>query len=181
MNDREQNKPLFGFLWPSNKKIPLEQTRFLRVGTRGAIRLLTLIPATLFLAFFSVSSLTYLAMASPSVPETLLISLLVATGSVFIFRTWTLGTYVNDRGIKIVTVLRTKTVNWSVVSIIDIQKARWSALGIPLPIKSNRVLLQTPTEQWTPTHLYVGSVDGIFTSHQLETSYLLLLRWFRAE
>lgn len=181
MNDREQNKPLFGFLWSSNKGIPLEQTRFLRVGRRGALRILTLIPATLLLAFFSVSSLTYLATARPSVPESLLISLLVATGSVFVFRAWTLGTYVNDRGIKIVTVLRTKVLYWSVISTIDIQRSKWSALGIPLPIRSNRVLLQVPTRQCAPTHLYVGSVDGIFTSHQLETSYLLLLRWFRAE
>lgn len=145
------------------------------------MRLLTLIIATLYLAFFSVSSLTYLVMTGPSLPETLLISLLVATGSVLVFRTWTLGTYVNDRGIKIVTVLRTKKLNWSSINTIDIQTFRWFALGIPLPIKSNRVLLQGPTGEWTPTHLYMGSVDGIFTSHQLETSYLLILRWFRAE
>lgn len=181
MNNREQHKPIFGFLWPSNTRIPLEQSKFLRVGTRGAIRLAALIISTMTLTFFAVSSLAYLATARPSLPETLFISLLVATASVSVFRAWTLGTYVNDRGIKIVTALRTKTFSWSAIRNIDTDTYRWLALGVPLPMKSTRVLVQLPTGERIPTHIYLGSVDGIFTRDQLEADHLLLLRWFRAE
>lgn len=177
----KQGKPIFGFLWSGNKPVSPNQARYFRVNKRGLLRLAVLVTLTLLLTFFAVTSLTYLINAQPSLLEAIVMSVLVATASVAIFRSWTLGTYVNDRGIKIVKLFTTEASQWSSIQRIECETTTWSLLGVPIGLKSPRILVHLTTGEFHATHLFIGSIDGIFTATQLETVNSLILRWFRSE
>lgn len=181
MAGREQGKPIFGFLWPEKGLVSPDQERFVRIGKRGLLRLVVLVSMTLFLTFLSVTSLTFLINDNVSILEILIISVVVATISVFVFRGWTLGTYVNDHGIKIVTLLRTHVVDWSAVRDISCENSKWRLVGIPLLLNTRRVLIRVNSGDSIATHLYLGSIDGIFTTTQLDVHHSMIVRWFRAE
>lgn len=181
MAGREQGKPIFGFLWPEKGLVSTDQEKYVRIGKRGLLRLVVLVAQTLFLTFLSVTSLTFLINTNITILEILVISLVVATISVFVFRAWTLGTYVNDHAVKIVTLLRTHVVDWSAVRDISCEKSKWRLVGIPLLLNTRRVLIRVNSGDSIATHLYLGSIDGIFTTTQLDVHHSMIVRWFRAE
>lgn len=180
MPEPEFRKPIFNFVWVRPLHTPPEQIRFIRVGHRGLLRLVSLILATLALAATSSISVAYLLTTRNPI-QTVLLAALLATFSVVVLRGWILGTYVNDHGIKIIRIFATDAIPWSFVQGVELVSTGWKFAGIPLGLKTPRVVIREVDNSMKPTHVYVGSIDGIFTTNALATLQSMITRWWRAE
>ena len=180
MPEPEFRKPIFNFVWVRPLHTPPEQIRFIRVGHRGIFRVIVLALGTLALAAMSSISIAYLITTRNPIQSVLLAALL-ATLSVVVFRGWIVGTYVNDHGIKIIRVLTTDAIPWSFVQGVERVSTVWNFAGIPIGLKTPRVVIRERDNSITPTHIYVGSIDGIFTTNALATLQSMITRWWRAE
>ena len=180
MPEPQFRKPIFGFLWTNSSEISTNQSRFLRVGRRGIIRLGILVTSTLVLLSVATISTGYL-LTSNAIIESFLIGAMVATSSVLVLRGWILGTYVNDTGIKIVRTLSTRVVPWTDVEDVHKTLAAWRLLSIPIGLRSHHVVLRTKQNELIPTHVYKGSIDGLFTDDSVDILQSLITRWWRAE
>lgn len=118
MNVRDPDRPpIFGFLWPlAPKAAPTpvrHQSRFVRVGGRGTLRITVLV--ALFAAIVIASGSVMLAGFSSGFSWwTIAASAVLATACVALFRGAIAGTYVNDDGIAVRTVMRSVFLPWQV-------------------------------------------------------------------
>lgn len=180
MPQPEFRKPIFNFIWMRPLHTPPEQINFLRVGQRGLVRVFSLIVATLFLA--AVSSITVAFLFSSREPiQSILLAAFLATASVYVFRAWIVGTYVNDHGVKVIRIASTVVIPWSHVESIATIPTMWAVLGIPLGLRTPRVVIHTFDNQSEHTHVYLGSIDGILSQESLAIRESLVHRWWRAE
>ena len=90
-------------------------------------------------------------------------------------------TFINGNGFKIVTLLRTYSGRWEDIREVDKQVSTWRVLGIPIGVGTQRVVIVRRSGGSLATHIYLGSIDGIFTESRLDMLFQLMLRWNRPE
>jgi hypothetical protein len=134
------------------------------------------VPLTLSLVSFLSIGLVY-ATSGISLIEAMLIGFFLASATIFILRGWMLGTFVNGNGFKIVTLLRTTSGLWMNRYDVESRLTMWKLAGIPIGIKSQRVVLISQEGREISTHIYNGSVDTIFTRERFDVLFQLLRRW----
>ncbi len=173
MGEPTFRKPIFGAVWRYPEPDP---RRLLRVGRRGLLRLAVLVPLTLTLVSLLAISIVY-ATSGISLSEAILIGFVLACLTILVLRGWMLGTFVNGNGFKIVTLLNTRSGLWKHDYGVETRAATWKLLGIPIGIKSQRVVLIPPTGTEIETHVYLGSVDAVFTHERFDVLFQLLRRW----
>lgn len=145
------------------------------------MRLAVLAPLTLIVVALLAISIVYATSGIP-LSEALLVGFGLATITVLVLRGWMLGTFVNANGFKIVTLLNTKSGLWKYEYGVEIKKTTWRLLGLPIGIRSQRVVFTVPMNTVPMnTHIYLGSVDGIFTHERFDILFLLLRRWSAPE
>lgn len=170
-------KPIFGAVWRYPEP---DLQRLQRVGRRGFLRLTMLLPSTLLLVSLLAISIVYATTGIP-LGEAVLIGFFLATFTVLVLRSWMLGTFVNGNGFKIVTLLRAKSGLWEHGYQVNKEFITWKLAGLPIGITSRRVVLSTTTEGPISTHIYMGSLDGIFTPERFDVLFHLLRRWSTPE
>lgn len=166
-------KPIFGAVWRYPESDP---QRLQRVGRRGILRLAVLIPLTLSLVSLLAISVVYAATGIP-LGEAMLIGIFLATFAILALRGWMLGTFVNGNGFKVVTFLRTTSGLWKSRYEVESESTTWKLAGIPIGIRSQRVVFVPPKGKRIPTHVYIGSADAIFTRERFDVLFQLLRRW----
>ena len=177
MGEPSFRKPIFGAVW----RYPEPDLRRLqRVGRRGLLRLAVLTPLTFGVMSLLAISLVY-ATSGIALLEAALIGTMAASVCVLVFRGWMLGTFVNGNGFKIVTLLATHSGHWRNSYCVEIRHTTWAILGIPIALRSRRVVLSQNGGPDLMTHVYCGSIDGIFSSERLDVLFQLLRRWSISE
>jgi hypothetical protein len=180
MDNPQFRKPIFWFLWPDNSNDSDQQIRFIRVVRRGFIRLTLLSMLTLALMAISAITLDYLLTAR-DILSSLLLSAFIATLAVLTFRAWMLGTFVNDFGVKIVKIFSTRGFRWDKVDSLERGPVQWQVGPIRLGVRTTCVSVITNDTRHHPTHIYLGSIDGIFSQEKFDTTFSLMHRWFSSE
>jgi hypothetical protein len=173
MSEPVFRKPIFGAVWRYPESDP---QRLQRVGRRGILRLAVLIPLTLSLVSLLAISVVYAATGIP-LGEAMLIGIFLATSAILALRGWMLGTFVNGNGFKVVTFLRTTSGLWKIRYEVESESTTWKLAGIPIGIRSQRVVFVPPKGKRIPTHVYIGSADAIFTRERFDVLFQLLRRW----
>ena len=166
-------KPIFGAVWRYPESNP---QRLQRVGRRGILRLAVLVPLTLSLVSLLAISVVYAA-TGISLGEAALIGFSLASFATLVLRGWMLGTFVNGNGFKVVTLLRTTSGLWESRYHVESESTTWRLAGIPIGIRSQRVVFVSPDGKRIPTHVYIGRADAIFTRERFDVLFLLLRRW----
>ena len=170
-------KPIFGSVWRYPETDP---QRLQRVGRRGFLRLAVLVPLTLVLVSLLAISIVY-ATTGIAVSESILIGFVLASATVLILRGWMLGTFVNGNGFKVVYLLNSSSGLWKNHYQVETKSIPWKLAGVPIGIKSPRVVLVSNDGSQIQTHIYIGSVDGIFTHERFDILFRLLRRWSTPE
>jgi hypothetical protein len=170
-------KPIFGAIWRYPETDP---RRLQRGGRRGCLRLVVLVPLTLSLVSLLAISIVYATTGIP-LTEAVIIGFLLASATVLVLRGWMLGTFLNGNGFKIVTLLKTTSGLWKHQYRVDSKSTHWRLAGFPIGIKSQTVVLISPQGREIRTHIYIGSVDTIFTRERLDVLFQLLRRWSAPE
>jgi hypothetical protein len=170
-------KPIFGSVWRYPEADP---QRLQRVGRRGFLRLAVLVPLTLLLVSLLSISIVY-ATTGISLNEAMIIGFFLASATVLILRGWMLGTFVNGNGFKVVTLLNTISGLWKHHYQVETRSTAWKIAGLPIGITSRRVVLMSIDGRQVHTHIYIGSVDAIFTGERFDVLFRLLQRWSTPE
>jgi hypothetical protein len=176
-------RPIFGFLWPRpDPHAPLDaaavQQRLVRVAPRGPVRILTLIIATL-LSVFSTSAAVMTALSAPMSGAALLASAVAATALYISLRGWVLGTYVNDHGIVLDTLVRRVRIPWNEVSEVHRAREPVPLLGMPLRTSGLRISIETTRGERFGTHVYTSSPDLVGRPDAFDMATDRLENWFR--
>lgn len=177
MGEPKFRKPIFGSVWRYPEADP---QRLQRVGRRGFLRLAVLVPLTLLLVSLLSISIVY-ATTGISLGGAMIIGFFLASATVLILRGWMLGTFVNANGFKIVTLLNTISGPWKQHYQVETESTVWKITGVPIGIRSQRVVLISTSGRQIHTHVYLGSVDGIFTHERFDVLFRLLQRWSTPE
>lgn len=159
----QQRRPIFWFLWPRpDPRAPVDsdyvQRRPVRLTGRGPWRLALLIVGTVSLAATTGSAILA-ALVAPMTPGAFLGAALSATGLVLILRGWVVGTYVNDAGVRIDTLWRRRSVDWSAISSGPCEETQVPLLGLPVRVAGRRIVLHLTDGTTAPTHVYTTSPD----------------------
>lgn len=180
MSEPEFRKPIFGFLWSRDQVTPVDQLRFIRIKPRGLLRISILALSTLLLLALTSITFVYLS-ATRNFLEAITFSVMAATLWVVVLRGWTLGTYVNDHGLKVITLLTTRRISWEFVQDVRINKRMWTVAGIPLGIRTVGITVDTADGRSLDTHVFVGSIDGPYRTDSLPETNSLIRRWWMAK
>lgn len=170
-------KPIFGAIW---RYPEVDLQRLQRVGRRGILRLAVLVPLTLTVVSLLAISVVYATSGIP-LSEAILIGFVLASVTVLVLRGWMLGTFVNANGFKVVRLLQTQSGHWKDDYSVQTLRTTWRPLGIPIGITSQRVVLIPPNGAQIDTHVYIGSVDAVFTRERFDILFQLLRRWSTPE
>jgi len=112
----EERRPIFGFLWPvppkSSEPAITHQTRFVRIGSRGTLRLLLLIALAVGIAI-SAGGVILAGFSLGVSGWTFVSSVFLATACVLLARASVSGTYVNDDGIAIRNLWSSRFFPWA--------------------------------------------------------------------
>ncbi len=175
MPEPQFQKPIFRNIWKSEGEVKVaEQVRFLRIGHRGLIRLTLLILLTLNLVGIAAISIVFLT-TSGDLVTSILLGFGIATYAVLVFRGWMLGTYVNDAGCKVIRLLTTRATPWS--DVAQIEESFRRPYGLPIGLRTRHLALHTNSLMTVKTHIFIGSIDGIFTVENYQMKKSLLQRW----
>ena len=179
MPEPEFSKPIFRHVWPTHHEEPsLDQVRFMRVTRRGVIRLGILVVLTLNLVAVSAISIVYLT-STRDVSTSVILGIAIATYAVLVFRGWMLGTYVNDKGCKVVRMMSTRVFTWA--NVIALKDRKRAPYKLPIGISTQHLQLVTTDSQLISTHIFQGSIDGIFSTENYEINRSLMQRWLNAK
>jgi hypothetical protein len=176
-------RPVFWFLWPATEPGPLDgdavQARWTRVCGRGPWRwgfLIALTAAVVTICSAAVATL----LTQPGWLSLLLCFLVVIPLIALLARAWVVGTYVNDRGIKVSSLFTTEVLPWPAVQAITTEEGtRW--LGTPLRARGQRVVLR-PIDGSTAgirTHIETASPDLWLRPQAWEAARDRLSTWLR--
>jgi len=181
---RRPQRPIFGFLWPApDPHAPVDddyrQTRLVRVTPRGPIRLLVLALATVVTVFLLTAALLT-AIAAPLSAATFVSAGIAATCVVLVLRGWVVGTYVNDDGVVVDTVIRRRSVPWSAVARVACLDGRARLLGTPLQVPGRRVVLLTTSGQTVETHVQSTSPDLLWRPEAFDVARDRMENWSSA-
>jgi hypothetical protein len=175
MPEPQFQKPIFRNVWKSDVEVRIaEQLRYLRIGHRGLVRLTLLILLTLNLVGIAAISIVYLT-SSGDLGASILLGFGIATFAVLVFRGWMLGTYVNDAGCKVIRLLTTRAIPWNDIAKIEELSSR--LYGLPLRLRTRHLAMSTNSLELVMTHIFIGSIDGIFTEENYQMKKSLLQRW----
>lgn len=159
-----RQRPIFGFLWPERDE-PVDdqarQRRMLRVPSRGPLRLVVLLAATLGIVFLSAS--VFLAAAQVGWVMVLLGGFVVASLTVLVLRAWVVGTYVNDDGFAVQRLLRANVGPWRDV---------WAVNEV-----GGRLVLHLVNGERIPTHINRRGLDLLGRPTAFEMAALRFERW----
>lgn len=110
-----KNRPLLAWLWPSPPPGPVDdeavQRRWTRVGHRGPLRLSVLALATILLVA-AMGTMVFTVTLTASRLDDLIGAIAFSVAALILARAWSLGTYVNDGGLKVVRMTRTIAHPW---------------------------------------------------------------------
>lgn len=160
-------RPIFSFLWPirprSVSSPVTHETKFLRLGRRGALRLVTL-TALAMLIVVGAGSVILAGVTSSISFWTLPIAAGVATSCVVLGRGAIAGTYVNDEGIAVRTITRSRFIPWaqSQVEMVD------------------EVIVVREDGRSHPTHVRRWSPDWPWGGEPFNIAVLGMRSWARA-
>ena len=119
--DYEERRPIFGFLWPipskSSEPPVTHQTKFVRIGTRGALRSLFLVALALGIAI-SAGGVILVGFTTGFSGWTFISSALLATSCIFLARASVAGTYVNDEGVAIRNLWSSRFFPWAQALVV---------------------------------------------------------------
>lgn len=174
-------RPLLWFLWPRpDPNAPVDdryvQSRLVRITPRGPVRLVFLIGSTLITALLA-GTAVIAAVTAPFSAATVLGAALAATAVALLLRGWVVGTYVNDRGIVVDTVLRRISVRWEDVSAVEWSDTRTPVLGIPLRVPGRRTIIRDARGAGLATHVYSSSPDLCCRPDALDMARIRLENW----
>jgi hypothetical protein len=174
-------KPVFGFLWPApDPNAPVDaayrQVRGVRILPRGPVRIGALVLATA-LVVIALGSALMAAMTTAVGLVPLLTAAIMATALVAVLRGWVVGTYVNDDGVTIETVLRRTTVSWKDVRAVTVRPAPCPVLGVPVRVTSQRAFVDCADGRTLATHVYATSPDIWLRADAFDMAALRLERW----
>lgn len=178
-----QQRPIFGFLWPRpDPRAPVDeayvQRRLVRVAPRGPVRIAVLVTMTL-LSVFLTTSAVMTALSAPLSGAALVSSAVAATALFLSLRGWVVGTFVNDHGVVIDTVLRRVRIPWNEVSGLPCVDERVPLLGTPLRTPGRRMIVHTVHGTRHPTHVCTASPDLIGRPEAFDMARDRLENWFR--
>ncbi len=178
-----QQRPIFGFLWPRpDPRAPVDdayvQRRLVRVAPRGPVRLTVLVVMTL-LSVFLTTSAVLTALSAPLSGAAVVSSTIAATALFLSLRGWVVGTFVNDHGVVIDTVLRRVRIPWSEVSGLSCVDERVPLVGTPLRCPGRRMVVLTVRGMRDPTHVYTASPDLLGRPESFDMARDRLENWFR--
>lgn len=176
-------RPVFWFLWPAAEPGPLDddavQSRWTRVCGRGPWRwgfLIALTAAVVTICSAAVATL----LTQPGWLSLLLCLLIVIPLIALLARAWVVGTYVNDRGIKVSLLFTTQVLPWSTVADISVVRgSRW--LGLPIRVSGERIVvcLIGGTTAGIGTHIETASPDLWLRPQAWEAARDRLITWLR--
>lgn len=160
----ESRKPVFGFPWPTpDPRVDGQavQEKLIRIPARGFARIGLLVVASLACVMVTAGAVvaaigTHWLVLIPT-------AALLATFWVLVLRAWSIGTYVNDRGIIDVAVLRTRAARW-----IDITDVREDGDRVQLRLRDGRVI---------DTHVARRGLDLLGRAEAYDIARLALQRW----
>ena len=154
-----ERRPLLGFLWPHTAPGPLDhdarQDRWLRIPPRGPWRWALLVALSLAWISALPSALSALFVAPSFYALALAVAVLLPTGALLL-RGWVAGTYVSDRGVKVLRILSTTFISWDDVVDVRAESTRRGWLGTPIPVATRAIALDTPEELVSTTITAVG-------------------------
>lgn len=176
-------RPLLWFLWPRpDPNAPVDgqyvQSRLVRITPRGPLRLAMLLAATI-LTTLLMGTAVITAVSAPFSAATLIGAAVAATAVALLLRGWVVGTYVNDHGIVIDTLLRRTSVRWADVAEVTWEAARTPLLGLPLAVPGTRSLVHDRRGATLPTHVYTSSPDLWLRPDALDMARIRLENWAR--
>ncbi|MGI9196448.1 MAG: PH domain-containing protein [Candidatus Nanopelagicales bacterium] len=175
-------RPVFGFLWPKRPAGPLDgdarQERWLRATPRGPWRLAFLVAVTLTLLSLAAPAALAL-LAAPSAYAVAVVLLVAIPAVALTARGWAAGTYVNDSGLKVSSVLRTHFAPWSAIALVraERQGVRW--LGTPLRIPGEVLIVEVIAADPVSTTVSTASPDLWLRPHAWEAARDALTQWWR--
>lgn len=160
----EPHRLIFGFLG-SRAETRLDdqavQETLLRIPRRGFARIALLLVATL--ACVMVTAGAVVAAIGTHILVLIPTAALLATFWVLVMRAWSVGTFVNDRGIVVVTMLRTRAARWiDIANVLDVDE---------------RVRLQLRDGRIIDTHVARFSLDILGRTEDYDIARLALQRW----
>lgn len=160
----DQQKPIFGFLWPApDQRLDDQavQEKLIRIPARGAVRFVALFATSL--ACVMVTAGAVVAAIGTHLLVLIPIAAVLATFWVLVVRAWSVGTFVNDRGIVVVAMLRTWAARWiDIAQVLDIDGR------VRLRLRDGRVI-DTSVSRW--------SLDLIGSDEAYDIARLALQRW----
>lgn len=159
----DQRRPIFWFLWPRpDPRAPVDadyvQRRPVRITQRGPLRLALLLIGTVGLAATTGSAILA-ALVAPMTPAAFLGGALSATGLVLVLRGWVVGTFVNDAGVRIDTLWRRRSADWSEIISGPCEQTGVPLLGLPVRVPGRRIIVHLVDGTTIPTHVYTTSPD----------------------
>lgn len=160
----EPRKPIFGFLWPTpDERVDdaAVQEKLIRIPARGIARILLL--SLTSLACVMITAGAVVAAIGTHVLVLIPTAALLATFWVLVLRAWSVGTFVNDRGIIIVGLLRTQAARW-----IDITHVLEADDRVQVRLRDGRLL---------DTHVSRRSLDLLGSAEGYDIARLALQRW----
>lgn len=181
---KRHQRPIFGFLWPApDPHAPRDddyrQTRRVRITPRGPIRLLVLALATVMTVFLLTAALLT-AIAAPLSAATFLSAGIAATCVGLVLRGWVAGTYVNDDGVIVETVMRRRSVPWTAVERVACLDGRARLLGTPVQVPGRRVVVLTASAETIDTHVQSTSPDLMWRPEAFDIARERLENWASA-
>jgi hypothetical protein len=174
-------RPLLWFLWPRpDPNSPVDgayvQGRLVRITPRGPVRIALLLAGTILTTLLA-GTAVIAAVSAPFSAGALLGAGVAASTVALLLRGWVVGTYVNDQGIVIDTLLRRTRITWADVTAVEWQAARTPLLGLPLPIPGERSVVHDRRGFTFPTHVYTSSPDLLWRPDALDMARIRLENW----
>lgn len=172
----EPQRPIFGFAFPMRSHAPAGQIRWLRVPGRGPWRLALLIPITLFALTIFGAALFSIAASRTVVAAVIALSIAVILAGLggVLARAWILGTYVNDRGVRINGWWRTEFLPWSMITGVYTEPR-----GRTLFAKKLQVFVMQADGTVTPTTIRSADADTWLRPLTWESAVDRMALWLR--
>ena len=177
----EPRRPIFWFLWPRpDPHAPVDdayhQVRAVRISPRGPIRIAVLAVGSV-LEVIVMGSAVVAALGAGFSIYTVLGAAIAASGLFLLLRGWVAGTYVNDYVLTIETTFRKRSMPWSQVAAVSASVQPCSFLGLPIRMRSTRVMVTQTSGEVVGTHVYATSPDYWLRSEAFDMAVQRIERW----
>jgi hypothetical protein len=175
-------------LWPDRPKGPVgsdyQQVDWIRPYRPGYLRVFaSAVGLVVFFIPFLMSIIVFLA-STGSLIARFLVSLslaLIATGFlILVGRLFAAGVYVNDFGLRVVTITSMRTWMWDQIADVSTAPGKAPCLGINVvPVRANVVYATTVELGPHPTPVTSVSLDFLGRAEAFDAAALAIERWWR--